>query len=575
MLACILKKALLKYRMKQGAKSVYRLLKYCVIILILGCSTFTAHPCYAGGAAKVVMKAVKAFKSGKTATGLSKGVYAGTRLHRQYKDWNKKSVSSEDDGSVHDESPDREEGGKSSCWPLVIFLLLAFGLLFGALYLLYRYVWVPCRNWFERHRESWYVRALRLLLKKPVIITLLVIACLLSGYAYVMMNKLPFAAFWLEQALSEPWPEPAEDSSAVFANGEFQGVHILESGYCFNDDWLSFPFVPENDNQGRSDLFFSNQYYKSVAYGRVMRISVHRELRASVARAIWEENDRQGLVRRAMHETLSLIGEPYRSNGWYWDDIGQHFVIGANNAEEERERVCVQISCSTVIEDGKRKSYINLCLTSSDFLTEACLGRAVEGSRSVFRRSHMYKEAERRRISFERLTKEKLTDVFGINLGDVVQGDELTKTKDGAIHSTIKIEPQILGFDSCDVYALPVSLSIFRIEAVGAFKYKREALSFYEQVEDYFQDKFNRRFCDELRGKPCRAYMWPNIMILKRDSIEFAENRILTIECSQDKSGETNVAIYAVDYSSQKLLQKEVADLINKQTAVHEEEVAQ
>ena len=81
-------------------------------------------------------------------------------------------------------------------------------------------------------------------------------------------------------------------------------------------------------------------------------------------------------------------------------------------------------------------------------------------------------------------------------------------------------------------------------------------------MTEYFKKKYQRLLFDELRGEPRNARMWPGVVILKRDTIEFADNRILKFECAKVEKDEVGVSISAIDYPLLERLPKEVGELL-------------
>lgn len=137
---------------------------------------------------------------------------------------------------------------------------------------------------------------------------------------------------------------------------------------------------------------------------------------------------------------------------------------------------------------------------------------------------------------------------------------------DGSLSLFFEDASEPFGRQGCTVFTLPQSREVFKISHTALFKNKGEALDFYTQATEYFKKKHRRRLFDELDGKPHDELMWPGVVILKKDTVEFADNRILKFECAEVGKDEFCVNISATDYSMLERLPKEVEDLLKSKT---------
>ena len=403
--------------------------------------------------------------------------------------------------------------------------------------------------------------------KKPKTIVVLyallgafAIAILAVVYGYIQSNKKPFAMACLEKVLKDDglWLSSDKGADPIFEKNEFAGVRRGELGYSFDDDCMSIPFIPVNAL--RNDGFFvSDRYYKRVANGILIGVCVERNLSATLSRAIWEEKDRNGLVKKALREILSLIGEPYRSNGYYWN--GSEFVLGAVSREDEQGRDCAYITCNKYDVHGQRTASIEVCIGCSTRVWHF-MGMSRVLNRNMARRHwRVQQDAE----TYEDSTCEKFPGIFSVGLGDRFQGEEPTVMNDGAIHVYAKVEADPFGFEKCSVFELPESHQVFRIfSAMGGFKCEADAFAFYDRIVDYYQTKYRRGLFDELGGEPQRSQTYADVIILRRETMRLEDKRRIKFECLKIGSDEISVSVSAIDDSLQGKLPDEVGSLLEQ-----------
>lgn len=386
-----------------------------------------------------------------------------------------------------------------------------------------------------------------------------------SAYNYAHENKKSFATSCLMEVLEsgEAWNGQGGSDDPAITSNLFCGVRFFDTGNSCNDYHLVIPFIPKNKFK-LNDIFVSDSYSKRIAYGKIVGIYVRRELSPTLTDAIRNENDDSGIVKRAMKETLSLIGEPYRSKGWYWN--GYEYVLGAASKDEERERLCVSISCCLSEEDRRQKAYIEIGMEGFGLLYSAYLEDVIRHGHRTIRKYQMRQEAFNTGRTFEELIDRRFTGIFGIELGCIITNERPDQLNDGAIRLFIDEASEPIGIKGCSVFSLPLSQKLFLISHYTWFKNKSEALDFYVQATEYFKKKYRRRLFNELNGEPLNAPMWPGVVIVKKDTIEFANNRILKFECSEVTKDRFCVNISATDYSLLERLPKEVEDLLKSKT---------
>lgn len=393
-----------------------------------------------------------------------------------------------------------------------------------------------------------------------------------TAYNYVQENKKSFAMSCLKEVLKsgEAWDgQGGSDYSAISSN-IFCGVRFFDAGNSCNDYPLVIPFIPENKFK-LNDIFVSDSYSKRIVSGKIVGVYVRRELSPTLTDAIRNENDDNGVVKRAMKETLSLIGEPYRSRGWYWNSY--EYIIGAQNHKEELERLCVSISCRLSEENGGQKAYIEIGMEMSGFHSAVFLNNTYQYFSKSNRNFQMHQEASNTGRAFEDLIGRRFTGIFGIELGSVISCENPEVMNDGAFSLFIEDASEPFGRQGCTVFALPQSREVFKISHTAWFENKTDALDFYTQATEYFKKKHRRRLVGELYGEPYAVLMWPGVVIAKKDTIEFTNGRMLKFECAQIEKDGFCVNISATDYPMLNRLPKEVEDLLKSKTN-HPREVA-